>query len=116
MRISLEGPGTSTSEIVVFANRWRLFAGGLCSLVRNPSREYAWPMALPSPPIVASSPDVMGGTVVFAGTRVPIQTFLDYLEGGETIDDFLAGFPTVTRDQVVRFLEQATQHMMALAS
>lgn len=73
-------------------------------------------MALSSPPIMASSPDVMGGTVVFAGTRVPVQTLLDYLEGGETIDDFLAGFPTVTHDQIVRFLEQATQHMMALAS
>ncbi len=54
-------------------------------------------------PIISISPDVMGGTPVFAGTRVPIQTLLDYLEGGETIDNFLEGFPTVTRDQVVAF-------------
>ena len=48
----------------------------------------------------------MGGTPVFAGTRVPVQTLLDYLEGGETIDDFLAGFPTVRREQVIAFLEE----------
>ena len=48
----------------------------------------------------------MGGTAVFAGTRVPVQTLVEYLEGGETIDDFLDGFPTVTREQVVAFLEE----------
>ena len=46
--------------------------------------------------IITSSPDVMGGTPVFAGTRVPVQTLLDYLKAGESIDDFLDGFPTVT--------------------
>ena len=49
---------------------------------------------------------VMGGTPVFSGTRVPIQTLLDYLEAGDTIEDSLAGFPTVTREQVVVFLER----------
>jgi uncharacterized protein (DUF433 family) len=49
----------------------------------------------------------MGGTAVFAGTRVPVQTLLDYLEAGETIDDFLEGFPSVMREQVVGFLELA---------
>ena len=48
----------------------------------------------------------MGGTPVFAGTRVPVQTLLDYLEGGETIDDFLEGFPTVRHEQVIAFLEK----------
>ncbi|HVF54710.1 MAG TPA: DUF433 domain-containing protein [Pyrinomonadaceae bacterium] len=56
---------------------------------------------------ITSSADVMGGTAVFAGTRVPVQTLLDYLKGGETIDDFLEGFPTVTREQVIAFLEEA---------
>ena len=56
--------------------------------------------------VVSRSPDVMGGTPVFAGTRVPIQTYLAYMEGGETIDDFLEGFPSVTREQVVA-LEEA---------
>ena len=65
--------------------------------------------------IITSSPDVMGGTPVFAGTRVPVQTLLDYLEAGETIDEFLAGFPTVTREQVIAFLEQATERMVELA-
>ena len=55
----------------------------------------------------------MGGTPVFAGTRVPVQTLLDYLEGGETIDDFLEGFPTVSREQVIAFLEEAKDRMVA---
>jgi uncharacterized protein (DUF433 family) len=55
--------------------------------------------------IISSDPEIMGGVPVFAGTRVPVQTLLDYLEGGETIDDFLEGFPSVSRAQVVSFLE-----------
>ena len=67
-------------------------------------------------PIVTSSPDILSGTPVFAGTRVPVQALIDYLEGGETIDDFLAGFPTVRREQVVAFLEEATARMIAKGS
>lgn len=67
-------------------------------------------------PLITCAPDIMGGTPVFAGTRVPVQTLLDYLEGGESIDDFLEGFPTVTREQVVAFLEEAGARMMAAAS
>jgi uncharacterized protein (DUF433 family) len=67
-------------------------------------------------PIVTCSPDVLGGTPVFAGTRVPLQTLIDYLEGNETIDDFLEGFPTVTREQVVAFLEEAKDRIVAAAS
>jgi uncharacterized protein (DUF433 family) len=67
-------------------------------------------------PLITTSLDVMGGTPVFAGTRVPIQTLLEYLEGGETIDDFLNGFPTVTREQVIEFLEEAKARMTAAAS
>lgn len=63
--------------------------------------------------IVSRSPDVLGGTPVFAGTRVPIQTLIDYLEGGESIDEFLKGFPTVTREQVIAFLEEAKIRMTA---
>lgn len=66
--------------------------------------------------LITCSPDVMGGTPVFAGTRVPVQTLLDYLEGGETIDDFLEGFPTVSREQVIAFLEEAKDRMVASAS
>jgi uncharacterized protein (DUF433 family) len=67
-------------------------------------------------PIVTCSLDVMGGTPVFAGTRVPVQTLIDYLEGGDTIDDFLEGFPTVRRQQVVAFLEEAKDRVVAAAS
>ena len=67
-------------------------------------------------PVISCSPDVMGGTPVFAGTRVPVQTMLDYLEAGETIDDFLEGFPTVTRDQVISLLEEAKDLLVAKAS
>lgn len=67
-------------------------------------------------PLITSSPDVLGGTPVFTGTRVPVQTLIEYLEGGETIDDFLQGFPTVSRDQVIAFLEEAKIRMLAKAS
>ncbi|MBI3068867.1 MAG: DUF433 domain-containing protein [Betaproteobacteria bacterium] len=71
---------------------------------------------MPRQALITSSPDVMGGTPVFAGTRVPVQTLLDYLEAGETIDDFLTGFPTVKREQVIAFLEEAKARMVASAS
>lgn len=67
-------------------------------------------------PIISCSPDVLGGTPVFAGTRVPVQTLLDYLEGGESIDDFLDGFPSVKREQIVDFLEQAKASLIAQGS
>jgi uncharacterized protein (DUF433 family) len=54
----------------------------------------------------------MGGTPVFCGTRVPVQTLFDYLEAGESIDEFLAGFPSVTREQVVGFLEAAKDRLV----
>ena len=66
--------------------------------------------------IVTSSPDILSGMPVFTGTRVPVQALIDYLEGGETIDEFLAGFPTVERAQVLAFLDEATARMIAQAS
>ena len=56
-------------------------------------------------PVISRNPDVMGGTPVFAGTRVPVQTLLDYLEAGDSIDEFLDGFPSVTREQVIAFVQ-----------
>ena len=67
-------------------------------------------------PILARTPDVMGGAPVFFGTRVPVQTLLDYLEAGESIDDFLEGFPSVTRAQVVAFLEEAKDRLVESVS
>jgi len=63
--------------------------------------------------VVAWSPAILGGTPVFAGTRVPIQTMLDYLEAGDTLDDFLDQFPTVSRDQAVAFIEFAKEAALA---
>ena len=57
--------------------------------------------------IISISTEIMGGTPVFLGTRVPIQTLLDYLEAGESMDEFLEGFPTVSREQVIELLEEA---------
>jgi uncharacterized protein (DUF433 family) len=56
--------------------------------------------------VISRNLEVMGGTPVFRGTRVPVQTLLDYLEAGDSIDEFLQGFPSVSRPQVVAFLEQ----------
>jgi uncharacterized protein (DUF433 family) len=67
-------------------------------------------------PIVSRDPEVMGGAAVFRGTRVPLQTLLDYLEAGESIDDFLQGFPSVTREQVIAFLEEAKTRVIEAAS
>jgi len=53
----------------------------------------------------------MSGAPCFAGTRVPIQNFIDYLEGGDSIEDFLEGFPSVSREQVIAFLEEAKERL-----
>jgi uncharacterized protein (DUF433 family) len=63
---------------------------------------------------VSRSKDVMGGAAVFAGTRVPVETLFDYLEAGDSIDEFLEGFPSVRRSQVLALLEDA-KHRVAHA-
>ena len=65
-------------------------------------------------PIVTASPEIMGGNPVFAGTRVPVQTLFDYLENGESIDEFLDGFPTEKRAQVIAFLEETKMKNVGL--
>src|SRR3954468_23734908 len=62
--------------------------------------------------IVCRSPNIMGGPPGFCGTRVPVQTLLDYLEAGDSIDEFLAGFPSVTRAQVIEFLRTAKDRLV----
>ena len=66
--------------------------------------------------VIHRDPEIMGGTPVFTGTRVPIQNLVDYLEGGETIDEFLVGFPTVKRQQVIDFIKAAQEKLLAAAS
>jgi uncharacterized protein (DUF433 family) len=59
------------------------------------------------PQLITSDPETLGGIAVFAATRVPVKNLTDYLEGGSSIDEFLEDFPTVSRVQVVQFLEDA---------
>ncbi len=59
--------------------------------------------------VVHSDPEILGGTPVFVGTRVPVKALLDYLEGGHRLEDFLDDFPTVTREQAVAALEEGIQ-------
>ena len=72
-------------------------------------------MANDEAPVVHSDPEVMGGTPVFVGTRVPFQTLLDYLEAGDPLAEFLEDFPTVSREQAVAALEQAKDALLARA-
>lgn len=64
--------------------------------------------------IVHSDPEILGGTPVFVGTRVPVRILLDYLEGGEPLEEFLENYPSVSREQAVGFLEEAGKAALAL--
>jgi len=65
--------------------------------------------------VVKIDPEIMSGAPCFAGTRVPIQNLIDYLEGGDSIDEFLEDFPSVAREQVISFLEEAKESVLARA-
>ena len=71
-------------------------------------------MSLPDP-LITASPDRLGGTPVFAGTRVPVQTLIEYLEAGDTLDVFLDEFPSVTREHAVAELEIAKRALVGHA-
>jgi uncharacterized protein (DUF433 family) len=64
-------------------------------------------------PIIHSDPEILSGTPVFVGTRVPVQSLFDYLEGGETLDEFLRQFPSVTREQATAAIELARDSVLA---
>jgi uncharacterized protein (DUF433 family) len=73
-------------------------------------------MVMPTrPPVVHSDPDILGGTPVFVGTRVPVQSLFDYLEGGDTLDEFLRQFPSVQREQAVAALDLARDSLLTRA-
>ena len=65
--------------------------------------------------VIKIDPEIMSGAPCFSGTRVPIQTLIDYLEGGDSIDEFLEDFPSVSREQVIAFLEEAKESALARA-
>ena len=62
--------------------------------------------------VIQSDPEILGGTPVFVGTRVPVQSLFDHLEAGDSIDDFLEGFPSVKREQVIAVLEQSCEKLL----
>jgi uncharacterized protein (DUF433 family) len=64
--------------------------------------------------IVVSDPDIQGGATVFAGTRVPVKNLFDYLIAGDSVDDFLADFPAVNRDQTIAALELGKERLITL--
>jgi uncharacterized protein (DUF433 family) len=66
-------------------------------------------------PLITTSANRLSGTPVFAGTRVPVQTMVDYLEEGESLDDFLADFPSVSREHAIAVLELAKSALLAKA-
>jgi uncharacterized protein (DUF433 family) len=66
-------------------------------------------------PLITTSPDRLSGTPVFAGTRVPVQTLIEYLEGGDTLEAFLDDFPSVTREHALAVLELAKSALLAKA-
>ena len=68
---------------------------------------------LPSKEVIVRDPEILGGAAVFRGTRVPVQAMFDYLEGGETLEEFLTGFPTVSRELALAALEEAKQRLLA---
>lgn len=69
----------------------------------------------PRPAVIHSDPDILGGTPVFVGTRVPFRNLIDYLERGHSLDEFLDEFPSVTREQAVASLEAAHEALSASA-
>ena len=67
----------------------------------------------PQDTVFHSDPEILGGTPVFVGTRVPVETLMEWLEGGYSLDEFLENFPTVEREQAIAFMHHATQAILA---
>ena len=69
----------------------------------------------PAAPLIQSDPEILGGTPVFAGTRVPVQTLFEYLEAGDSLDKFLEEFPSVSRERAIAVLEAAREGLAGSA-
>jgi uncharacterized protein (DUF433 family) len=80
-----------------------------------PDQRVTLAMSTTDKPVVYSDQDIMSGTPVFVGTRVPFQTLLDYLEAGQPLNEFLEDFPTVSKEQAIASLEQAKEALLARA-
>ncbi|HWB48691.1 MAG TPA: DUF433 domain-containing protein [Stellaceae bacterium] len=88
---------------------------GPVSIYNPDGRHYQCCLMATPEPIIHSDPEILGGTPVFVGTRVPLRNLLDYLEGGYTLDQFLDEFPSVTRERAVAALEAACEMLAAHA-
>ena len=84
-------------------------------LPENERQEFASRLFAQESSVISAEPDVMSGAPVFKGTRVLAQTLIEYLEAGDSIDDFLEGFPSVSREQVIAFLEETKARVLAYA-
>jgi uncharacterized protein (DUF433 family) len=87
----------------------------LARLAISPPQVYPADMSTPRFAAVHSDPEIMSGTVVFAGTRVPFQTLIDYIEAGQPLSEFLEDFPTVSSEQAIAALEQAKEALLTVA-
>ncbi len=109
-------PGATYAATLIFVVLWLVISGanlwvGVAKAGYTLNEEFPIFLLIfvvPTVVAISVSPDVMSGAPVFPGTRVPVQTLLEYLEAGDSIDEFLAGFPSVSRSQVIAFLERAT--------
>ena len=82
----------------------------------HPRRYTGWNRIMhPKLPVIHSDPEILSGTPVFVGTRVPVQSLFDYLEGGDTLDEFLKQFPSVRREQAIAALELARESVLTSA-
>lgn len=99
-----------------FERHWRPFCGmptlRVNSTVEVPMRRDR-SEHLSNETVYHSDPEILGGTPVFVGTRVPVETLMEWLEGGYDLDEFLENFPTVSREQAVAFIQQATRAALA---
>jgi uncharacterized protein (DUF433 family) len=81
-------------------------------MIRSGGQAWRW-QVVDGTKVISSDPEVLGGTPVFTGTRVPVQALIDYLEAGKSLVDFLNDFPTVTREQAIAALEAAKRALLA---
>ena len=86
-----------------------------CPGATGAGRRYTGMVMLNDSPVVHSDPEIMGGTAVFVGTRVPVQSLFDYLEAGDTLDEFVRQFPSVRREQAIDVLEIARRMLLTSA-
>ena len=109
-----EGRSLSVQLLIKPRNAFGV-TGVRAPLPMSPPQVYPAEMSSPRIPAVQSDPQIMSGTVVFAGTRVPFQTLIDYIEAGQPLSEFLEDFPTVSSEQAIAALEEAKEALLTIA-